>query len=370
MSKIVIIGEAQDRDEEALGAPFVGASGAMLLSLLIAAKLLVPSPADKANIEAYWRSGHDTSTRNPYFNWLVWQAHSEFYITNVFNLRPKPTNDVKNLCGPRAEGIPGWPALQAGKYVRKEYEPELTRLQQELTDRRPNLIVAFGATPSWALLKTSGITKIRGTAALSSAGIKVLPTYHPTAIIRDYSLRPVVIADLIKARREAEFPEIRRPHREIWTAPSIEDLDKFEQLCYSDCSELSIDIETKGEMITCVGFAPRPDIALVVPFYDPTKPDGNYWTTETEERYAWKKVKEWCALDKRMVFQNGMYDIHLLWRVMGITVPHAADDTMLLHHALQLELKKGLGFLGSIYTNEASWKFMRGSNATLKREDT
>ena len=32
---------------------------------------------------------------------------------------------------------------------------------------------------------------------------------------------------------------------------------------------------------------------------------------------------------------------------------------MLLHHALQPESEKGLAFLGSVYTNEASWKMMR-----------
>jgi hypothetical protein len=39
---------------------------------------------------------------------------------------------------------------------------------------------------------------------------------------------------------------------------------------------------------------------------------------------------------------------------------------MLLHHALQPESEKGLGFLGSVYTNEASWKLMRTS--TIKRD--
>jgi hypothetical protein len=60
--------------------------------------------------------------------------------------------------------------------------------------------------------------------------------------------------------------------------------------------------------------------------------------------------------------------MHHLWRTMGIPVPFASDDTMLLHHALQPELDKGLAFLGSIYTNEAAWKFQR-KNATAKRED-
>ena len=75
-----------------------------------------------------------------------------------------------------------------------------------------------------------------------------------------------------------------------------------------------------------------------------------------------------CGLQKAIVGQNFLYDINHLWANYGITVPHATNDTMLLHHALQPEMQKGLGFLGSLYTNEASWKFMRHSE-TIKRED-
>jgi hypothetical protein len=42
---------------------------------------------------------------------------------------------------------------------------------------------------------------------------------------------------------------------------------------------------------------------------------------------------------------------------------------MLLHHAMQPEAPKGLEFLGSVYTNEASWKLMRSKGlASAKRE--
>jgi len=43
---------------------------------------------------------------------------------------------------------------------------------------------------------------------------------------------------------------------------------------------------------------------------------------------------------------------------------------MLLHHALQPESLKGLGYLGSIYTNEHNWKIMRDRvTKTIKRDD-
>jgi hypothetical protein len=59
------------------------------------------------------------------------------------------------------------------------------------------------------------------------------------------------------------------------------------------------------------------------------------------------------------IFQNGTFDISFLWRAYGLKVRNPAHDTLLLHHSLQPESPKGLAFLGSCYTNEASWKLMR-----------
>ena len=149
--------------------------------------------------------------------------------------------------------------------------------------------------------------------------------------------------------------------------PTLDDLVTFE-LSYNRNSEvLSVDIETKGGQITCIGFAPSFDRALVVPFWDQTQKDGNYWRTLDEELGAWAWVRRQLSNHPRVLFQNGLYDMQWLWRVCGIPVPGAAEDTMLLHHAQQPEMRKSLGFMASIYTKEPSWKFMRKST---KKEDT
>jgi len=54
---------------------------------------------------------------------------------------------------------------------------------------------------------------------------------------------------------------------------------------------------------------------------------------------------------------------------VGIRVLGAAHDTMLLHHALQPESLKGLGFLGSIYTDHGPWKAERKGTDTIKRDE-
>lgn len=336
----MLLGEAWGEQEEKEGAPFVGTSGFILNGML--------------------------ST--------VGINRRETYLTNVFNLRPRPSNDVANLCASKAEGIPGLPALIKGKYVKREYEKELNRLYDEIRRENPNVIVALGATAVWALLRTSGIRAIRGSAAPTHPAVsqilgrpfKVLPTYHPAAVAREWTLRPIVIADLDKAKRESSDATVRRPERSVWIKPNLIDLIEFERLHIVPSHILSIDIETKGDQITCIGFAPSPDIAIVIPFYSAGQRDGNYWRSLEDELAAWNFVRRWCK--RPAVFQNGLYDIHFLWRRYGIPVPNAQEDTMLMHHAHQLEMEKGLGFLASIYTDEASWKFMRKTD-TIKKED-
>lgn len=341
---ILIVGEAWGKEEaEAGGKPFVGPSGRLLKGCLS----------------------------------QVGISYDECYVTNVFNLQPKPSNDISNLCGKKDEALPGWPALTKGKFVRAEYSNELERLFKEILYVKPILILALGATACWALLKTTGIKNIRGapipcdvgsTKGLFGNTLKVLPTYHPAAVLREWKLRPILIADLYKARHEMDFPEIRRPAREIWIEPSLADLDTFEKEHILRSPQLSIDIENSGEQISCIGFAPSKNIALVVPFISKENKTGSYWNTLDEELLALDWCRRMCKLDKVMIGQNILYDVNHLWRNYGITIPHVAEDTMLLHHALQPEMEKGLGFLGSIYTEEPPWKMMRKAD-TIKKED-
>jgi DNA polymerase I-like protein with 3'-5' exonuclease and polymerase domains len=87
-----------------------------------------------------------------------------------------------------------------------------------------------------------------------------------------------------------------------------------------------------------------------------------------DERSAWGFIREIMAdREIKKVFQNGLYDIAFLYRSVGIKVRGAEHDTMLMHHSLQPESLKGLGYLGSIYTDERAWKYMRTST-TIKQE--
>jgi DNA polymerase I-like protein with 3'-5' exonuclease and polymerase domains len=178
--------------------------------------------------------------------------------------------------------------------------------------------------------------------------------------------------DFIKAKREREFPDLRRPVRFVHVAETYEDIRRYKEEYLDGASRVAFDVETdRRAQITCICFAASIDRVLVIPFVDQRKPQGNYFTDISEELAAWDLVAEILDSQAEKVGQNGMYDMTYAWQQYGIPTRNYAHDTMLLHHALQPESDKGLGFLGSVYTNEASWKAdrPRGSDATIKRDE-
>lgn len=332
MPKIAIVGDVWNEADERARAPFSGNTGYILNSLLSDAGI----------------------------------HRADCLVTCAFNLRPPRSNDVINLCVSKKECGHNFPAIAQGKYIDSKYLPELERLNAELKSASPNIVIALGPAALWALAKESGFQSKRGT-AMVAGGLKILPTYHPVSIIKDYSNRHTAVLDLMKAARESEYPDLRRPSRLIFTDPTLSEMESFYAAFLHNAKHVAFDIETKASQITCIGFAPSTDRALVVPFWDGRKPGANYWPDAVSEKLAWQFVAKVLSTSARKITQNGLYDVNFLWRAYGITVNNWTDDTMLMHHALHPEAKKGLGYLGSVYTNEASWKIMRSK--TTKKEN-
>ena len=332
---IALIGEAWGAEEERAGRPFVGMAGWQLDQLLKAAGI----------------------------------HRSQCHVTNVFNLRPKE-NNLENICSKEKAG--GFVPIKPGWYLREEYFSEVQRLHKELRALRPNVAVLLGATAAWALLGRTGIAALRGSVCHSTfiPHLKCLPTYHPANVLYEPAHRWVTILDLRKAAKEAAFPEVRRPHRTVYIQPTLADLEWYYENHLRDAVRITFDIETAGDQITCIGFAPDARSALVVPFTDLRRTGGSYWASAADEVAAWAFVRQVLSNDTPKVAQNGLYDIHFLWRGYGIPVKGFQDDTMLLHHALQPESEKSLAFLGSIYTTESAWKLMRQrGKTTIKRDE-
>jgi uracil-DNA glycosylase len=333
-AKIVLLGEAPGAQEERTGVPFIGSSGQHLDDMLKAAGL----------------------------------ARRDLYLTNVLFTRP-PGNKLDEFLISKKQCPAGYslPPLRQGKYLHPDLLPELERLDRELSEVRPNLIVACGGPALWAVTGRSGITKMRGTIQSSKWG-KVLPTLHPATVIYDWSNRPIIIADLIKAAFESKFPEIRRPKRMLLINPTLDEVRGHIDHCKA-AKFLSLDVETKNGQITVFGIATSPEYSCIIPFYDRNKPSKSYWLPSDEVKVR-QIINDILLLPNRKLFQNGLYDLQYILKEGYSIYLEDAEDTMILHHAMYPELPKSLGFMGSIYTNESSWKLLRDrEDDSNKREE-
>jgi len=328
-AKVVLVGEAWGAQEELTGSPFVGAAGQELTRLLKESGL----------------------------------TRGQCLLTNVLALRP-PNNDLDAISASKTEvGGKAYvhAPLRQGKYLRPEFLGEVDRLREELVAHPRNLVIALGNTACWALLGSGRISSIRGSFTMSSLvpNLKVLPTYHPSAVLRNWAYRPIVLADLMKAHRDSGFPEIRRPERYVIVNPDLAQIAEWAQ---RPATHYAVDIETCARQITMIGFARSRADAIVIPFWGQERGQSHYWQTPEMEVQAWKLVNSLLESEKRKIFQNGLFDLQYILK-MGLKPKNCIEDTMLLHHSLFPEMPKGLGFLGSVYTVESPWKLMRHSES-------
>lgn len=318
--KIAFIGEAPGSEEVEQGKPLVGPSGVIFNAMLRAANL------DRA----------------------------DYFVGNVFDEKA-PLNDVS----PWIRDPEKWAAA-------------LQRLAGELADARPDVIVPLGGTALRAFTGSDQIMQARGapTAATQVApGTKLVPTVHPAFVLRAWKWYGVAVADFIRAAAEADRgPELFLPSRELWLSPTLADLEEFTRhIVASDL--LSVDIETGWGQMTCIGFAPSVERAIVVPFVDLRRNNRSYWTSEADEVRALLVVKEWLASPVPKLGQNfAGYDWMWLRYRYGLEVNNLQHDTRLLHHALYPELPKDLAFLGASYTDQGPWKMMKPKRGD-KRDD-
>jgi DNA polymerase len=136
-AKVVFVGEGPGADEDAQGFPFVGRAGQLLTQMI-----------------------NNTATGEG-----IPIQRDDVYICNVVKCRPPgnraPEPDEMGTCG--------------------------QFLERQLDAIRPRAICVLGGTAAKYLLDTrEGITKIRG-AWKEWHGIPVMPTFHPSFLLRAYN---------------------------------------------------------------------------------------------------------------------------------------------------------------------------------------
>jgi uracil-DNA glycosylase len=225
-------------------------------------------------------------------------------------------------------------------------------LYKHIEEHRPTVIVPLGTFPLMFLTGKKGIKKWRGSIItyIHDETIKVIPTFHPAAVLRDRSYYPTFDKDIKRILSDSLFPERNLPVREIICDPRGVELEYWTQvLCASEY--LACDIETvkKSKFILCVGFSPSATTSVcIVP-------------THHEGRRAIERILE---SDAAKIFQFGTFDtLQLADNGYTIRDPKAERlgrpyywDTLLAHHAMAPELPRSLEYLTSIHTREPYYK--------------
>lgn len=273
------------------------------------------------------------------------------HLTTVF----KEEFDLTECVG-KVEAESGTPAIAPSKYLPPSRKAEVKAFRELLEKLAPQFVLALGNVPLWALTnQPPKIKKLRGTSQSLTATTELFSTYSPKAVLQQYQNRVVLQADLEKLSSNLKGG-VKMKERNFLVLPSREELVDYIERTLRPSDLIAFDIETIGNRyITCVGFACCGTEALCVPFVHAGQ---SFWSTPTEEVWAWERVQEILHLPAAKLAQNGLFDLQYLYS-HGLTVKNFCQDTMILSHALQPEMEKSLAFLASVYLNESEWKSMR-----------
>lgn len=332
-AKIMIVGEAPGQKEEEQGKPFRGSSGLELASMLREA-------------------GMD---------------RGDAYVTNVCKYRP-PGNDISAWIDHRKTQPSGFvrhPKLDG--WIHPYVYEGLLELEHDIVAVKPNLLIALGNTPLWATTGQIGIKKWRGSVMPSRGlpglpqAIKVLPTYHPAAILRQWDWRFIGVHDFRRAARERFSPHIPVRARDYTIRPGFEAavqvLERIiSRLEAGDRIKLATDIETAQRQITCIALAWSKSEAICLPFFSISRDDRCYWAMDQEIRLVELLRIILTHRNAYIIWQNGLYDCQYIVRQWGF-IPNFNADTMLLAHTMFSTLPKSLDFISSLHADPyCYWK--------------
>lgn len=301
-ARIFIVGEAPGADEEKFRRPFVGDSGQFL-------------------------------ERNLF---KVGIARNDVYLANLCNYKP---------VGNKFEFALGTSELDSG----------LQRLQTEINEIKPNVILALGNWPMYFLtgLRSTtknakpgtGISLWRGSIVPCSLvkGYKVAITYHPAYVVRPtgYENHPIFKLDIEKAVQESLFSDIRYPIYEEIIDPSYDQLGQLVDE-YSNSEYVTSDIETFGNELACIGFCSSNTKGVCL--------------TLNNSKYNWEAAEQILNSPAKKIFHYGCFDTNYVSYYKGWRTKNWAWDTYVAANNQNPGFPKTLAFLTSIYTRFAYYK--------------
>lgn len=340
---VIIVGEAWGRTEAVERAPFVGASGKELTRILA-------------------EGGFDRRA---------------CLLTNVVPAQPR-SNDMTTWLMKTSDAKRQGMMPQKGIYPRGDTIPHgVERLQHLIKTVNPRVVIALGNWPLWALTADdyrisdskgfkvpTGIGSWRGSQLRTTTGHKLVPTYHPAAILRQWSWRQVAVHDLRARAKKALLsgdsawnpPDYRFAVRPTFDAVMAR-ISAISAAVRGRTtpSPLSVDLETRAGHIACIGLAWTHRDALCIPIMC-VENDAGYWSP-AEEAAIYLALRK-LLTDPRILIvgQNFLYDAQYLARYLFFK-PTIGFDTLVAQHLCWPGLPKGLDYLSSMYCEyHCYWK--------------
>lgn len=293
-------------------------------------------------------------------------SRSECFVTNVSKYRPQG-NDITLFFAGAKNRVTSLHHRVRDKLVTQEIFDGVAALKAEILSVQPNIIIAFGNTSLWALTgiakrpsdlaAPTGISDWRGSMLvedLSGRNTQLIPTYHPAAILRQWSWRAAAVHDLRRAARFRDGTRFPRPEWRFTLRPSLSTVLRIlgglrNRLDSGESLLLSYDIETRQGHIACAGLAWTLNDALCIPFMCAENRAG-YWTEEEETLV----VIALCVVINhpraRVIGQYITYDSQYNYRHWH-SVPNVKQDTMISWHSMFSDLPKDLAFQASMTCN-------------------
>lgn len=326
-ARIMLVGEWPGPDEARTGVPFSGYSGQELNRMLHEAGLI----------------------------------RSECYVTNVVREVLSDEQKLTAVSLRKKDTTPAHLPLR-DKMVMPFVLAGYQELLGEIAAVKPNVIVPLGNLPMWALTGVWGITKWRGSQLRvdwDSSGPKVIPTYNPAAIMRQWDWRAIAVRDFRRVAAHIGDRVYRDLGWRFTLRPSftqvISVLSELYDKLQHDVRWIDFDLETRAGHIACAGLSWSQTEAISIPFMCVENKDG-YWSEEEEGTIVWWLWRVLCHRNARVRWQNGLYDSQYTYRHWHF-VPRGAQDTMISHHTAFAGLPKSLAFQASMYCQDyVFWK--------------
>lgn len=290
---------------------------------------------------------------------------SSCFITTLLELPPPKgddgTPDIDEWINTKRKTCPGvgW-ISHKGIWVHENIVAGLQRLQRVLAEVNPKLVISLGKAPLVALTGMESLNSWRGSRMTDHEyPFPIIPIFHPRTLGKQPDTRFIIDMDATRAYNIYTGKQLPRQYS-FHTKPVFSEvmailfslLEKAEK----GPLRLSGDLETRAGHIACFGIAWSATEAICIPhlIVDDTNPF--YWELEDEATIVGLYAQLFSHPNILWVGQNFSYDCQYFHRHWGI-LPTNVRDTMIGHHALHSNIKKGLDFLSSMYAQDhVYWK--------------